>query len=362
MTSSNKFYWQGKTYYKDELISYLQNCSQEEREDWEMDIFLFALDWLNENYHSFLVKTSGSTGKPKMISLSREQMKLSASATRDFLELKKGDRALLALPASFIAGKMMIVRALEYKLDLYYYPPQVSVVENIENEFDFAAFIPLQLQYAFDHQLEYKLSDIRKMIIGGASLSSRYLAAVSNLPGKVFATYGMTETITHIAMRDLKNHNEFFNALPGIRFSVSEQKCLQIKSDRLPESIIQTNDVVDLISDNQFILKGRLDSVINSGGLKIYPEQLEESIEKILHREVFIGFLNDEYLGQKLVMVLEKKQNELNKQEIFPLLINKIEKNKIPKQLLFISSFLRTENQKINRKAMQNWIQSQSIN
>jgi len=348
------YWWQGKKYHRESLVNHLQKRLSDKIEKWESNILSFAIDWLDEHIQSFEVKTSGSTGKPKLISLSRLHMKESARATADYFGLSNGDTALLVLPADFIAGKMMIVRALEIGLDLYYYPPQVSVINHINRDFDFGAFIPLQIQYAIDSGQVEKLAYIATSIIGGASLSQTYIDTLQNLHSKFYATYGMTETITHVAMKNLKESDACFEALPGIKFSVDKNQCLQIKSKRLPEFVTSTNDIVKLISESTFELKGRLDHIINSGGLKIIPEEIEEHIKSILQKEVFIGFQKDEKLGQKLVMVWE--ENGLNESEIIKMLSAKIDRKYLPKKVLNISSFIRTENQKIDRKKMQDWI------
>lgn len=348
------YWWQGETYHRDHLVEHLQNRLIENMEKWERSILRFALDWLDEQKNNFQVKTSGSTGSPKIINLSRKQMKKSAQATASYLGLSKGKSALLVLPADFIAGKMMIVRALETGLDFYYYPPRVSVIDDLDRDFDFAAFIPLQIQYAIDSGQMGKLNRIKNSIVGGAALTPKYEKKIKQLKTRFFATYGMTETITHVAMKDLKSDESYFSALPGIRFSVDKNHCLQINSTRFTPATIQTNDVVELISEKAFKLKGRFDNIINSGALKIIPEELEERIQTILEQEVMIAYQKDEKLGQKVVMLME--ENKLNESEIFEKLSGQIEKNQLPKKIFSVSQFIRTENKKINRKKMQDWV------
>lgn len=348
------FLWKGKKYNLKDFELFLKGRLLDHIEEWEKAIVSFALEWINHENQYFKVKTSGSTGKQKTIQLSRQQMIESAMATQKFLNLKYGDSALLVLPVDFIAGKMMIVRALEIGMDLYYFPPQVSVFNKIDRPYDFAAFIPLQIQFAIDAGQTEKLNYLNISIIGGAPLSDKYIAAIKNIKSDIYATYGMTETITHIAMKDLKQEPSSYKALPGIEFSVDSNNCLQIKSDRLPESFIKTKDVVQLTSSTTFDFIGRFDHIINSGGLKIIPEEIEEFCQKILGEDVFAGYQKDPRLGQKLVLVLEsEKQNETN---IIKKLKGEIPKNKIPGKVFFIQSFIRTENQKINRKKMQDWI------
>lgn len=353
------YYWQGKKYTKRNLKDLFNIRLNESLTNWERVILAFAQEWLDESKQIFEVQTSGSTGKPKKIRLTRKQMQESAQATRDFLGLKPGNSVLLVLPAEFIAGKMMIVRALELGLDLYYYPPQVSVIEEVDRTFDFAALIPLQIQYAIDSGHTKKLDLIRQTIIGGASLSEKYVQQLQDRQSTFFATYGMTETITHVAMKDLKEKNSKYEALPGIKFSVDENQCLKIHSNRLANAITHTNDIVGLESDTKFTIKGRLDNVINSGGLKIFPEELEGVIQKAIAQEAFIGYRDDEKLGQAVVLVLEEA--ELNEKEVLNQISVLIPSNKLPKKILSIPSFFRTKNHKTDRRKMQNWITENSF-
>jgi O-succinylbenzoic acid--CoA ligase len=347
-------YWRGKAYEKAILQEFLHNQLNENPEEWERRILEFALEWLDENRQFFEVKTSGSTGAPKLIQLSRTQMTESALATQRYLNLKKGDSALLVLPAEFIAGKMMIVRAFVLGLDLYYLPPQIAVLENLARPYDFTAVIPLQLQHILDSGQQEKLQYLEKTIIGGAALSNHYISDLRKSKKQYWATYGMTETITHIAMKSLSRDESVYEALPGISFSQDAEGCLIIHSERLPEKQTHTTDLVNLISDFSFEYKGRKDHMINSGALKIIPEEIEEIAQKALEQEVFAGYQLDEKLGQKVVLVLQF--GELDKSEILRRLAVELPKNRLPKEVLFIKDFIKTENHKIKRSAMQNWI------
>jgi O-succinylbenzoic acid--CoA ligase len=349
--------WQGISYSKEEFIRLLEiQLTENSIEEWERSIFHFTLEWLDERNELFEVKTSGSTGKPKRIQLTRQQMIGSALATQTFLDLKPGDKALLVLPAQFIAGKMMIVRALEIGMDLYFYPPQVSVLEEVKRPFDFAALIPLQVQYALNKGLVSHLNGLKKMIIGGAALHPKYIAQLQTIETQIYATYGMTETITHVAMRDLKDSQSSYHALPGILFDVDENNCLQIFSDRLPQKNIQTNDVVKLLSEKSFLLMGRSDFIINSGGLKIQIEEVENKISTILDKEFVLVGIQDENLGQALVLVIQGASHSFNEQSLFEEMKNILPKNHLPKKIYYVDQLPRTANHKFDRLAISNML------
>ncbi len=345
--------WQGYSYSKEELVNHLSiQLKAESSAEWERSIFQFALEWLDEKQELFEVKSSGSTGIPKVIHLTRQQMIDSAIATQTFLGLQQGDKALLVLPTQFIAGKMMMVRALEIGMDLYFYPPQVSVLEKVNQSFDFVALIPLQVQYALNNGLLSQLNSLKKIIIGGAELHQKYILQLKTLDAQLFATYGMTETITHVAMRDLKDAKANYNALPGISFDVDENNCLQISSDRLPQKTIQTNDVVKLVSEKSFLFMGRSDFIINSGGLKIQIEEVEHKISTILNKEFVVVGRKDENLGQALILVIQDTSDSINEHSLIEEMKNILPKNHLPKSIHFSDKLPRTVNHKIDRLAI----------
>jgi O-succinylbenzoic acid--CoA ligase len=354
----------GKKYTKEQFISHarerINQLSQSgEATKWEFEMWSFILLWLDSSRNYFEVKTSGSTAEPKTILLKRHQMIASARATQNFFGLKVADKVFLALPPEFIAGKMMLVRALELGLDLFYFPPKVSVVAQIKQAFSFGALIPLQLQYAIDSNSINKLEMVDTLLVGGAAVPVSYLNVLKNIRSRIFASYGMTETITHVAIKDLKVSGSHYKALEGISFKTDRNQHLIIQSNRLPEKQTHTNDRVILISDKEFIFQGRADSVINSGGLKIHPGILEENIKNILAKEVFIGYEKDHKLGQKIVLVVEGSEESFSKDMILGKLKTELPRNQMPRKVLSISKFIRTANQKTDRAKMQQWIDKQ---
>ncbi len=357
------YLWQGKSYSKAELVHYLRQQSEQTNSEFEKEIFEFALSWLNEKQNVFFVKTSGSTGIPKEIALERKHMEASAQATGSYLNLQPGQSCLLVLPASFIAGKMMIVRALELGLDFYFEPPKIDVLSQIQGNYDFVALIPPQILHVLKLNEWEKLNQFSKIIVGGAALNDGYNELFQQLEASVFSTYGMTETITHVAMRPLNGllKSNFFHCLPGITVSLNQEKCLVIHSDRLPQKTIETNDLANILSDNSFEILGRTDHVINSGGLKISPESWEEKIKAYLPFEILLSYVDDEFLGQKLVLLVEAPSDSRTTETIRALIDQHFSAKYSPKHMLYLPQLFRTPNGKPDRKACQNWLCDQKL-
>lgn len=356
--NNNTIHWFGNHYSKAEFLLFLSTEKKRKVEEWEWTILNFVEEWLNEKVESFQVLTSGSTGKPKEISLSRIQMIESAQATATYLDLKKSQSSLLILPAQYIAGKMMIVRALVLGLDFYYLEPKSDVLTQLSRKYDFCAAIPLQIQNVLNSNTPGKLNLLKELIIGGAALLNEDIKRLQDYQTRFYATYGMTETITHIAIMPLNGSraSQSFQCLPGISIAQDERECLKIYSQRLPQEIITTNDRVELLSETEFVILGRVDAVINSGGLKIQAEEVEELLKEKLGLELMLAYRVDKILGQKLVLLIEGQEEEFDKKNLEKKLSSLLEKNKVPREILFIKTLFRTPNQKINRAQNQDWI------
>ncbi|MCK5774872.1 MAG: AMP-binding protein [Bacteroidales bacterium] len=341
--------WCGNTFDYDEFIEYLKiQETKETIEDWEKDIYSFSLEWLSSKKNTFDIQTSGSTGNPKTIILQRTAMIDSAKATGKALDLQNGDTALISLPAKFIAGKMMIVRALVLGLDLYILKPTVDVISHIKTPITFCAFIPLQLQYAIDNQLNQQLNKLDTIIVGGAPLPQDYVNQLGALKPQIYATYGMTETITHIALKRLNGHEktDSFHCLDLYRVALDDRGCLVVKIGK--EEFI-TNDLATLYSSTQFNILGRIDFVINSGGLKINPEEIEGRIGHLIDSPFMISYKADAHLGQKLVLLIEESTDIINESDLLRKIIQVLPANKSPKEIVFVKTLYFTPNHKIDR-------------
>lgn len=338
-----------ETYASDQLRSYsLSMLASFSLKPWEFSIYSFILDWISDK-EKLIIKTSGSTGEPKNIEIEKYKMIKSAELTANFFQFKKGDKSLLCLPSDYIAGKMMIVRAFVLGLNLEIVEPDSSPLQGINSEFDFAAMTPMQIYQVFSESDGIaKLNRIKNLIIGGGDIDNQLLEKIKTLSNNIYHTYGMTETLTHIALKKLNGNDkdQYFKAFAGIRFRKDERSCLVIKAPHLSNEDIITNDIVNLISDKEFEFKGRFDHIINSGGIKLFPEEIERKLKPYIEQPFYIFGLPDEKLGETVTMVIEgiESDNIMNLLAKAPL--TKFEK---PKKIFFREKLQRTGNGKIKR-------------
>jgi O-succinylbenzoic acid--CoA ligase len=308
-----------------------------EGEDFEQAVGDFLLDWFDDKSYIDMY-TSGTTGEPKTIRVEKNAMVQSALSTGDFFGLEPGDRVLHCLPTNYVAGKMMFVRSFILGLDMDFVAPSSNPLENNDKKYDFAAMVPLQAKNSIK-----KLINIKKVIIGGVKVHKSLEQELVKLPIEIYETYGMTETITHIAAK--KIGVEAFTTLPNVTVSVNENQCLEILAKNIGNEKIVTNDVVKLVSDTQFVWLGRFDNVINSGGIKIMPEQVESKLSTLIPRRYFINGESDDTLGEKVVLYVEGDAIKIEN-SVFDVL-DKYEK---PKEIVFIPKFKETATGKIMRE------------
>jgi len=325
--------------------------------DHEKKAILFCQSWFS-NKTDFDFHTSGSTGIPKKISFKRKQLVASALLTAKALQLQPGNTSLVCLDVDFIAGAMMLVRGMEIGMNMIIRSPSADPVETISEHIDFAALVPYQVVHLLQHDIS-KFLLLEKVIVGGAPLNQETIEALQTLSSQFYATYGMTETITHVALQKLNgsDRQDYFQMLPGINASVDDRGCLIIEPGHLGIEAVITNDIVELISNNKFKWIGRYDRVINSGGVKVNPEKIEKKLQNIfkelkIHNRYFVGSIADEKLGQQVVLVVESKALGTDVEEnIFNELIRTLNKYEVPKKIFSIESFIETPTQKIDRTA-----------
>lgn len=303
----------------------------------EEDLGNLILQWFDDN-DFVLLTTSGTTGAPKEIELNKEHMIASAKATAAFFEVFEKTKALLCLPTRYIAGKMMFVRAMILGWELDFVEPTSSPLDGITKDYDFCAMVPLQVENSLDN-----LHRIEKVIVGGARISSQLHNKLEGIDTAIYETYGMTETITHIAIKKLGE--VAFTVLPHVSISTDSRGCLLITAPEITDEPVQTNDIVDIIDDKHFVWKGRIDNVVNSGGVKLFPEQIEERLAHYIPYRFFIIGKEDEALGEKVVLVIESAPYTL-KDEVFESL-SKYEK---PREIQFVPEFEETPTGKILRR------------
>ena len=348
------YYISGEAFSKEELINYCkQKLTDEEIKEFEKDIFQFILDWFSPSDYMEL-RTSGSTGKPKKIRLQKKHMKASARTTISFFDLKPKDKIWNCLPMHFIAGKMMVVRALVGGLDLYIVQPS-SKPDIFPNNVSFTAMIPLQVSNLMkDDESRKSFSKIDKLIVGGSFISVDLVNQLRKIATQVWQTYGMTETITHIALRKINGNNksDWYKTLPGVSVKLDNRGCLIISTEHLGVGNLITNDLAEINETGEFKIKGRVDNIIISGSIKFNPEEIESKLSGTISNDYFIGGVNDNELGQKMVLFIEDEG--ILKRKVFDLwemIEGKLAKLEIPKEIFFVSSFNRTASGKIDRKA-----------
>ena len=311
------------------------------------------LDEWNNPKDTVEVQTSGSTGVPKCIRVEKQRMLNSARITCDFLGLKAGDTALLCMPLDYIAGKMVVVRSIERQLRLTTVEPSGHPLKDISTSFDFAAMVPMQVYNSLQVPEEReKLRTIKHLIIGGGPINDDLQQQLSSFPNNVWSTYGMTETLSHIALRRLNGENAslWYTPFSTVSISLNTNGCLVIEAPLVHEGRLETHDRAE-IRDGKFRILGRLDNVINSGGIKIQAEEVEEMLRPHIKVPYLISKCRDEKFGEVVVLLTECSDLSLVKAiccDILP-------KFWQPKYYLYTSHIPLTGTGKPARKAAEEW-------
>lgn len=329
-------------------VHYTTRPTQEDK-----DVIDFLDEWYNDLEY-VNGKTSGSTGVPKTIQLLKKDMLASASLTNRFFQIDKGSRLLLCLSPTYIAGKMMIVRAIAAGADLYTVQPSANPLLHINEHFDLAAMVPMQVDTILSHPVSTsRLKNISQVLVGGAPVSPSLEERLQQIGTACFATYGMTETVSHVALRALNGprHADTYFALGQIHFSRDERECLVIHTPHLHEKHFITNDIVSIKDATHFQWLGRIDNVINSGGIKLFPEWIESQLSTLLSRRFFVTSLPDDRLGQKVILVIEglplppEQENELMYH-----IRAQLPAYSVPKAIHYLEHFQETYSGKVIRK------------
>ncbi len=258
----------------------------------------------------FELTTSGSTGTPKIVRLRRPQIEASIRATQQALDLRAGDRALVVLDVRYVGGLMMLLRALALDLEAWIYPPQSQPLAEIppHSAFDFAAMVPLQVQTLTPAQLTFR----KGLLIGGAPVSPALATHLQAVATPVYETYGMTETVSHVALRRLNGteKTDYFRGLPGVTFGLDPEGCLRLRSPVTAGQWLQTRDRAELLAPDAFRWLGRADRTLNSGGIKVQPERVEAQLAPLwqewqLRSRYFVAGTADPALGTQVTLFIE---------------------------------------------------------
>ena len=328
----------------------------------------FLSEWNNDS-DTVLVHTSGSTGKPKPMRVEKKRMLNSARITCDFLGLKPGDSALLCMSLDYIAGKMVVVRSIERHLHLISVPPSGHPLKDVDEEITFAAMVPMQVYNTLQVPEEReRLSRIRHLIIGGGAIDAALEQELQSLPGDIaiWSTYGMTETLSHIALRRINGDeaSEWYQPFDSVRISQTEEGCLVIDAPQVCAETLVTNDIVEIepyiynkVEKLRFRIKGRKDNVICSGGIKIQIEEVETLLKPHLEKPFMLAKKKDGKFGEIAVLLSEDEDIKKVEATVRRLLSDESEKSSdhkkytywIPKEFRYVEHLPLTETGKPKR-------------
>jgi len=337
---------EGQTFSVENLHEELKKAT-----DFRLELVRFLIDWFSPS-EEIRIHTSGSTGMPKSILVEKIFMRRSALLTCSFLGLKALDKILLCMPLSFIAGKMMVVRAVMAGLDLYPVAPTGHPLSDTDQSFRFASMVPLQIFNSLQNPMEEnRLRKVSILLIGGGVISPSLENILKDFPNEVYASYGMAETVSHIALRRVNGPQASlkFSPLPSVQISLSEDNSLVIDAPMVSSKRLYTNDQAEIFRDGTFRILGRNDNVIVTGGLKVQAESLEETLSTIIEAPFAITSLPDPKFGEIIVLVVEKPFDEA-------LLSAHLPAYQVPKKVILLDTIPLTESGKIDRTKLRNLI------
>jgi O-succinylbenzoic acid--CoA ligase len=309
----------GQLLQGDRLLAWAEDLRRNEATiEWSLALHDLIVELVTRR-RPLIMHTSGTTGLPRPIRVKRTDLRASSALTQRTFGLKPGDRVLHCLPCEFVAGKMMVVRAMLLDLDLHIIDPRGSVLDHLgtDDRFAFAAMVPLQLHRALLEDRTRVEEQFDRILLGGGPVSIALAQDVSELRTRVDQGYGSTETATHVALRRLNAHEPetHFTAIGDVHFGRDPRGCLVVYTPHLSTHQHVTNDLVELMDDRRFQWLGRYDNVILSGGKKIFPEQLEARTASLLPFPHYFTATPDDVLGQAVMLVVE---TELPQEEVLP--------------------------------------------
>ena len=346
------FILEGKTFSLKDMREYCGQLADDPGlPEWQKELFAFIALFLDPQEAQIIQLSSGTTGDPRSHILNREAMINSARRTLAFFKLKPRDKALLCLPVHYIAGKMMVVRALLGGLDLRLREPSSRPLLDIEGKIHFAAMVPLQIEESLRHG--DPLERISSLLIGGGELfpATRDRLSTMDLP-EVYETFGMTETYTHFALRRINgpDPDPAFRVLEGVSISRDQRGCLEVEVPGVTTARVQTNDLVEIHEQGSaFSWQGRFDNLINSGGIKIIPELLEEQVRACLGHECLVLAEADRKLGQSLVLLVEYQGGEPPLEYWMAQLRKRLSAYELPRRIVCVESLPRNLSMKPDR-------------
>lgn len=328
----------------DQLVAYL----------WQ-----FIEQWFDDK-ETMILKTSGSTGIPKNIAVTKHQMLASAASTLEYFQLRKGMKALLCLSPEFIAGKMMIVRAMLGGLDLLTTDLSANPLRNLHQAVDFAAMVPLQCSKVMEETPE-KFSWIKTLIVGGSGMGDWLSSQFQSINTAVFQTYGMTETLSHIAVRRVNGAlaSNSYTLLSGVKVHLDQRGCLVIDAPHLAHEALITNDIAAINQDGTFTIEGRADDIVIVAGHKLNPLQLEAKIEGILQKNCLVIAVPSENAGAQLFLVLKDQMSVSQIYQLWQKLETSLSASEMPRQLAIVDEFPLLAGGKTDRRQLTQLVSNQ---
>lgn len=346
---------EGTTYTPTDLLKLFEESPanlplSQQYPPFKSDLLNFLKEWFTDS-PEITVHTSGSTGQPKPIPVRKEQMMRSAEMTCTFLNLKEKDKTLLCLPLSYIAGKMIVVRSLIASLDLYPVTPSGHPLAENNTPFQFAAMIPLQVYNSFQNPEEKKkLEQIEKLIIGGSPIDYALQEKIATLPKAVYATYGMTETLSHIALQRLngKEASSRYTPFPSVELALSEEQTLTVYAPLVNDKKLTTNDIAHIYPDGSFKILGRKDNIIITGGIKVQIEEVESRLAPVINTPFAITSQPHPKFGEIIILLVERPTDMTLLEEKIN---SKLTMYQRPKKIYSVENIPLTTSGKINRAA-----------
>lgn len=353
--------WVGNCRFGTASLPQLVELHARTAEGIEKDLYAFLISWFSEG-DTMSVQTSGSTGTPKLMQVSKCGMMNSACRTCSFLELHAGDSLLLSMNLKYIGAQMMVVRALVGGLHLFLQEPSSHPLSALHDPVDFLSMVPMQLASSLQNDRERALIEkARVLIVGGGAVDAQLEESLQALPCKVYSTYGMTETLSHIAMRRLNGpeRSEHYYPLEGVWLSLSSRDTLVIEVPDVCAERLETNDRVCLYADGSFVVKGRADNVINSGGVKIQIEEDERLLQGHLPFSYAITSVPDAFYGERVILLAEGLV-ETECSHWLRVLKELLPRYHAPKDIFPVNCIPHTENGKIDRNRCRQLARQQS--
>lgn len=306
-------------------------------------VMRFIDEWMDET-DCLLAHTSGSTGTPKPIRLLKQDMLQSARATCEFFGINETSTMVMPLSVDYIAGKMMIVRAMVSGATLWIEKPSNSPLIRSYGNIDLLPVVPSQILSIIDKSNDRQ---IKNLIVGGGAIPANVETKLIATGINAYSTYGMTETCSHVALRKIANEQDLYEALPGIRFSTDDRDCLIVNAQSFSFKKLHTNDIVELVDDTHFKWVGRYDNVINTAGIKVFPEEVEKVLSTIIDAPFYIIGTPDDKWGEAVTLYIEGKMVDVDNIEKQTRRL--LDRYRVPKKIICVDRFERTESGKIKR-------------